>query len=58
MKVLVMGSGGVGGYYGAVLLRAGHDVTLVARGDHLDAIRRDGLRVESVGTGDSSCGHQ
>ena len=51
MKVLVMGSGGVGGYYGAVLLRAGHDVTFVARGDHLDAIRRDGLRVESVGTG-------
>jgi len=52
VKVLVMGSGGVGGYYGAVLHRAGHDVTFVARGDHLDAIRRDGLRVESVGSGD------
>ena len=47
-----MGSGGVGGYYGAVLHRAGHDVTFVARGDHLEAIRRDGLRVESVGSGD------
>lgn len=46
-----MGSGGVGGYYGAVLHRAGHDVTFVARGDHLEAIRRDGLRVESVGSG-------
>ena len=51
MKVLVMGSGGVGGYYGSVLHRAGHDVTFVARGDHLDAIRRDGLRVESIGSG-------
>ena len=51
MKVLVMGSGGVGGYYGAVLHRAGNDVTFVARGEHLEAIRRDGLRVESVGSG-------
>ena len=51
MKVLVMGSGGVGGYYGAVLYRAGHDVTFVARGDHLEAIQRDGLRVESAGSG-------
>ena len=51
MKVLVMGSGGVGGYYGGVLHRAGHNVTFVARGDHLEAIRRDGLRVESVGSG-------
>ena len=52
MKVLVMGPGGVGGYFGGVLSRAGHDVTLVARGEHLEAIRRDGLRVESVHSGD------
>jgi 2-dehydropantoate 2-reductase len=51
LKVLVMGSGGVGGYYGAVLHRAGHDVTFVARGDHLDAIQKNGLQVESVGSG-------
>ena len=52
MKVLVMGSGGVGGYYGGILSRTGHDVTLVARGQHLEAIRRNGLRVESVHSGD------
>ena len=52
MRVLVMGSGGVGGYYGAVLHRGGHDVTFVARGEHLDAINRRGLRVESVTSGD------
>lgn len=46
MNVLVMGAGGVGGYFGALLARAGHDVTVVARGPHLDAIKRDGLRVE------------
>ena len=52
MKVLVMGPGGVGGYYGGVLSRCGHDVTLVARGEHLEAISRDGLRVESLNSGD------
>ncbi len=41
-----MGAGGVGGYFGALLARAGHDVTIVARGPHLDAIKRHGLRVE------------
>ena len=46
MNVLVMGAGGVGGYFGALLARAGHDVTVVARGPHLDAIKRHGLRVE------------
>ena len=51
MKVLVMGPGGVGGYYGGVLSRDGHDVTLVARGEHLEAIARDGLRVESLNSG-------
>lgn len=49
--MLVMGSGAVGGYYGALLFRAGHDVTFVARGEHLEAIRERGLRVESVNSG-------
>jgi 2-dehydropantoate 2-reductase len=40
--VLVMGAGAVGSYYGALLARAGHDVTLVARGAHLAALRREG----------------
>ena len=52
MKILVMGSGAVGGYFGAVLHRAGHDVQFVARGQHLEAIRQQGLRIESVTSGD------
>lgn len=48
---MVMGSGAVGGYFGAVLARADHAVTLIARGEHLDAIREGGLRVESVTSG-------
>ena len=51
MKVLVVGAGGVGGYYGGVLSRSGEEVTLVARGDHLRAIERDGLRVRSEASG-------
>ena len=47
-----MGSGAVGGYFGAVLARAGHNVTFITRGEHLDAIRAGGLRVESVTSGD------
>lgn len=47
MRVLVVGAGGVGGYFGAKLARAGTSVTMLARGAHLDAIRRDGLRVRS-----------
>lgn len=47
MKVLVMGSGGVGGYFGARLARAGNEVTFVARGAHLEAIRAHGLAIES-----------
>lgn len=46
MRVVVMGAGGVGGYFGAHLARAGHEVTFVARGPHLDAIRRGGFRLE------------
>jgi 2-dehydropantoate 2-reductase len=47
MKITVMGSGGVGGYFGGRLAAAGNDVTFVARGSHLDAMRRDGLRLDS-----------
>jgi 2-dehydropantoate 2-reductase len=42
-----MGSGGVGGYFGARLAAAGNDVTFVARGAHLEAMRKDGLRLDS-----------
>ncbi len=45
MHVLVYGAGAVGGYFGARLARGGHDVTLVARGEHLAALQRDGLAV-------------
>ncbi|MDX1465427.1 MAG: 2-dehydropantoate 2-reductase [Halomonas sp.] len=48
MKIAIMGSGGVGGYFGARLAQAGEDVTFIARGEHLAAIRRDGLAVTSV----------
>ena len=48
MKILVMGSGGLGGYFGGLLARAGHDVGFVARGEHLRALRERGLRVQSV----------
>lgn len=48
MKIVVMGAGGAGGYYGGLLSRQGHDVTLVARGEHLAAIQKNGLQVKSV----------
>ena len=48
MKILIMGTGGVGGYYGGLLAQQGHEVTFVARGTHLDAIRREGLKVKSI----------
>ena len=47
MRFAVMGSGGVGGYFGARLADAGADVAFVARGDHLAAMRDGGLRVFS-----------
>ena len=43
-----MGAGGVGGYFGARLQQAGHEVSFFARGKHLQAIQRDGLTVESA----------
>jgi 2-dehydropantoate 2-reductase len=48
MKIAVMGTGGVGGYYGALLARSGQDVTFIARGEHLRAIQKNGLRIRSV----------
>ncbi len=47
MKIVVVGAGGLGGYFGARLAAGGNDVTFIARGRHLQAILRDGLRVES-----------
>ncbi|MGE0765688.1 MAG: 2-dehydropantoate 2-reductase [Hyphomicrobiaceae bacterium] len=47
MKILVMGSGGVGGYFGGRLAGAGSDVTFVARGAHLAAMQREGLMLDS-----------
>ena len=48
MKFMVMGAGGVGGYFGARLAAAGHEVGFVARGRHLAAMRENGLAVRSV----------
>jgi 2-dehydropantoate 2-reductase len=47
MRIAVMGTGGVGGYFGARLAQAGHEVAFVARGRQLEALRASGLRVES-----------
>ena len=48
MKILIMGTGGVGGYYGGLLAQQGNDVTFIARGAHLYALRHAGLKVHSV----------
>ncbi len=45
MRIAVMGAGGVGGCLGALLAKAGNDVSLIARGDHLKAIQADGLKL-------------
>jgi 2-dehydropantoate 2-reductase len=47
MRFIVIGAGGIGAYFGGELARAGHDVTLFARGAHLDALRRNGLTVRA-----------
>ncbi len=47
MRFAIIGAGAVGGYFGARLLRAGHDVTFLARGTHLAAIRERGLKILS-----------
>jgi len=45
MRIAIMGAGGLGGYFGARLVEGGADVRFIARGRHLEAMRRDGLRV-------------
>ena len=49
MKICVFGAGSIGGVIGGVLAHAGHDVSLIARGAHLQALRANGCRVESGG---------
>ncbi len=48
MRIAIMGTGGVGGYYGGLLSRKGQEVIFIARGAHLQAIREKGLQVNSV----------
>lgn len=48
MEILIFGSGGVGGYFGGKLANAGFNVTMIARGKHLEAIRENELEVESI----------
>jgi 2-dehydropantoate 2-reductase len=52
LKIAVLGSGAVGGYYGAKLARAGHDVTFIARGAHLQALLQRGMEIRSPMVGD------
>src|ERR1700692_5084642 len=47
MKIAVMGAGAVGCYYGFKLARAGHDVVLIGRPQHVEAVERQGLRLET-----------
>ena len=46
MRIAIMGTGGIGGYYGARLAQHGHDVVFVARGAHLEAMRKNGLQIK------------
>src|ERR1044072_798753 len=48
MQIVVFGTGGVGGYFGGRLAQAGEDVTFIARGEHLRAIKAKGLKVNST----------
>ena len=52
MRFAILGSGAVGGYFGAKLAKSGQDVTFIARGAHLDAIRARGLEIKSAKLGD------
>lgn len=49
MKIYIVGSGGLGGYFGGLLAKSGQDVTFVARGLHYEAMKQDGLHVKSIG---------
>ncbi|MGA0394854.1 MAG: ketopantoate reductase family protein, partial [Rhodospirillales bacterium] len=53
MKIAIMGSGGVGGYFGARLAQGGADVTFIARGEHLAAMQANGLKVDSAELGNA-----
>ncbi len=48
MRIAIYGTGGVGGYFGGRLAQAGEDVVFIARGDHLKAMSKQGLRVDSI----------
>lgn len=48
MKILIVGAGGVGGYFGGKLAQANFDVTFIVRGKHLEAIQKNGLQVKSI----------
>jgi 2-dehydropantoate 2-reductase len=48
MKIVIIGTGGVGGYFGGMLARAGYDVTFFARGEHLKVIQLNGLSIKSI----------
>jgi 2-dehydropantoate 2-reductase len=52
MRIAVIGSGGVGGFYGGRLAHAGYDVSFIARGSHLAAMRQHGLTIENDVQGD------
>ncbi len=52
MKIAMMGSGGVGGFFGGRLAKAGYDVSFIARGAHLKALREHGLTIENAAQGD------
>jgi len=52
MRIAIMGAGGLGGYYGAMLAHGGESVAFIARGEHLRALQRDGLHMESAHVGD------
>ncbi|WP_227513289.1 ketopantoate reductase family protein [Marinobacter sp. LQ44] len=62
LKILMIGAGGIGGYYAARLAEAGHQVVLTARGNHLQALKADGLTVDYEGQvlrhGLPACDHQ
>jgi len=47
LRIAILGAGGVGGYYGGLLARGGHEVVMLARGPHLEALRARGIEVRS-----------
>ena len=55
MKICVYGAGAIGGFMGAKLARSGAEVTLIARGPHLEAMRKNGLTLRSEGETELVC---